>query len=289
MRKLFKLGKYLPEYFRPGAKVLESAIYFTLAMGLSFTNWRRYFLLSGSDRYKFMLKIIYNYNASISNYPNGDGGNEEYVVGNYSAHNQWPDIENYLFKYVDAGFLNKNGLDFGCGPGRNIINYHARFGSLDGVDVAEFNLKNAARVLDLKGVKNSNLYLSAGDDLGSVKDSHYHFIFSTIVFQHICVHSIRISILSRMFQALVPGGRISIQMLFGKLSTGMLGAVDYKANFYAALASNSQHDCIVQDILDVKGDLEALGFEEFEHWIRPGGPGFRVGESWLFFTALKPA
>lgn len=289
MRHIFKyVKKIIPASLKPFFKKAESAFYFSGAMGINLDKWLTYFKLHGPEKYKYMQKMFYEHNAKISKYENeSDLSVNEFIVGNYQAHNNWIDNDIYLFRYIDFTAEKKNALDFACGPGRNILKYHAKFKRLDGVDISENNLKNARKQLDNALIKNSSLFISSGDDLGNSPKQYYDLIFSTIALQHISSHSIRYKILEAMYSALVDGGRISIQMVYGVLDQDKLGSVDYKENYYSALATNSQHDCIIQDPKDVERDLREIGYRNFEYWIRPGGPGTRMGEDWIYFTAVK--
>jgi hypothetical protein len=137
--------------------------------------------------------------------------------------------------------------------------------------------------LQFAGIDMPNLYVTSGSDCGNVGDASYDFIFSTIAMQHICVHEIRFQILQAMFKALKNNGRISIQMGFGK-KRGI--SVDYYANNYSVLGTNSMFDTRVGNPDQVKNDLYKIGFKEFEYWIRPTGPG-DSHSNWIFFTAIK--
>lgn len=166
-------------------------------------------------KYAFMQKLEYEYNAKKSKY---DTGIRDSVVGSFEKQNEWKDYDKYLMKYLNSSYKNKIALDFGTGPGRNIVKYFKRFRRLDGVDISENNIKNARAYLDKNGVKNSRLYVNDGVSLNGVPSGEYDFIFSTICMQHICVHSIRFNLIKEMYRTLKVGGRISIQMGFGKNS-----------------------------------------------------------------------
>ena len=47
------------------------------------------------------------------------------IVGSFDAHNNWTDYE-LLFKNI-SNTNEKTCLDFGCGPGRNIVKYYNTF------------------------------------------------------------------------------------------------------------------------------------------------------------------
>ena len=68
--------------------------------------------------------------------------NRNPVVGGFDQHNAWEDYNTYLFKDI-TNLESKIGLDFGCGPGRNLVKYSKHFKELHGVDIAQKNLDNA--------------------------------------------------------------------------------------------------------------------------------------------------
>src|SRR6185436_9465453 len=68
---------------------------------------------------------------------------EEHVVGSYHAHDTWMDYDRFILRHVDDSFKEKLALEFGCGPGRNIVRWHHLFKRIDGCDIAEKNLENA--------------------------------------------------------------------------------------------------------------------------------------------------
>ena len=233
------------------------------------------------EKYLEMQKLAYKKAAGNSRF---DSQNKiDWVVGNYEKHNQWKDYDEYLMKYVDESFKNKISLDFGCGPGRNIVKYNQLFKRIDGCDIAPGNIENCKKNLRLNNLLIPNLYVTKGDDLGNASENFYDFIFSTITLQHICVHKIRSSIFRCMFKSLKRSGRISIQMGFGKDHPD---AVGYYSNKYSAKGTNGACDAMIENVSFIKKDLEQNGFTKFEYWIRPVGPGDRHC-NWIFFTAVK--
>ena len=66
--------------------------------------------------------------------------NRNPVVGGYDKHNNWSDYDEFLFKNFDT--KNLVALDYGTGPGRNIIKFNHRFKRIDGVDIGKKNIEN---------------------------------------------------------------------------------------------------------------------------------------------------
>ena len=67
--------------------------------------------------------------------------NRNPVVGGYHKHDNWEDYDEYLFKRFNTEDL--IALDYGTGPGRNIIKFNDRFKRIDGVDIGKKNIENA--------------------------------------------------------------------------------------------------------------------------------------------------
>lgn len=244
-----------------------------------------WFFLKGKRKYMHMQKVTYENAAKRSKY-NTDK-KIDFVVGggsgSYEEHNKWSDYDEYLMRYVDDSFQNKVALDFGCGPGRNIIKYNKRFRRIDGCDISQNNINNAKENLTYHNIAIPNLYVTNGNNLGDAEKEYYDFIFSTIALQHICVYEIRYEILMTMYNALKKGGRISIQMGYGKDSPN---TVNYYDNYYNAIGTNRACDTCVSKPDEIRNDLEKIGFRNFEYWIRPVGPG-DTHPNWIFFTATK--
>lgn len=208
--------------------------------------------------------------------------NRDHVVGCFDSHNNWDDYNDFLFKDLDTS--NKYALDFGCGPGRNIVKFSDRFGKIDGVDISQINLDNAKIWCEKNSKLSPTLYKNNGIDLSEIRTDKYDVVFSTICLQHICVHEIRFSILKEIFRVLNSGGYICCQMGFG---TNHPFTVDYYANNYEAIATNSACDTRIESPDQIREDLEKIGFTDFSFDIRPVGPGDRHS-NWIFFRAKKP-
>ena len=204
------------------------------------------------------------------------------VVGSYDAHNEWADYDNFLFKNFDTNGL--TALEYGCGPGRNIIRYNKRFAQIDGVDIANTNLEKAKINLDHNGIKKANLLLCDGQSI-PVEDNVYDVVFSTICLQHIACYDIRFNIFSDIYRVLKLGGKFSFQIGYG--GRVPLDAAGYYDNIVDAEGTNGALDVAVLDETDLKKDLlEKIGFSNYESDIRPTGPG-DSHSNWIWVQVQK--
>ena len=238
---------------------------------------------SPEEYYSALQRGVYEGAALAGPATAGDLGTRDHVVGSWRAHNEWTDYADYLMRYVpdEPQWI---ALDFGCGPGRNLLRWSARFSRIDGADIAAANLENARRYLaDIPAEKAPNLYLTSGSDLGAAPTATYDFVFSTIAMQHICMHSIRYAILKDIHRVLKPGGRLSIQMGYGSPSPD---TVPWAADFADATGTNRACDVEISSPDQPAADLAMLGFQAFEYWLRPVGPGDSHPQ-WIYFTAVK--
>jgi ubiquinone/menaquinone biosynthesis C-methylase UbiE len=222
------------------------------------------------------------YEADASNW---SLSNLDPVVGSFLAHNSWNDYE-YLFTDI-PDIKTKKIIDFGCGPGRNIVKYRKAGLDVDGVDIAQNNLNNARIWMSNNGVNPNdvNLYKCNGTDLNGIGDDTYDVVTSTITMQHICMHSIRLNYFKEFYRILRPGGYITIQMGYGpqvKTKT----SVDYYDNYFSANATNGACDTRVEGPDQLSRDLTRVGFKNFKYYIRPVGPG-DGHPNWIFFSGQK--
>lgn len=205
------------------------------------------------------------------------------VVGSFDAHNKWKDYDDFLFKNIDTN--GKTALDFGCGPGRNIVKLAHLFNRIDGVDISAKNLQNAEIWIKHNSISIPHThYKNNGVDLKGISDSMYDIVYSTICMQHICVYENRLSLISEFFRVLKNNGNMCAQMGYGNVHPR---AVDYYSNYYDGAKSGNYHDVKVEDPSQLKDDFEKAGFTNFSYDIRPVGPG-DVHLNWIFFRAQKP-
>lgn len=229
-------------------------------------------------RYAAMQKNQYEDAATYWNLSDLD-----HVIGGLHAHNNHKDYGEYLFR--DCGTFNKC-LDFGCGPGRNIVKFNELFNKFDGVDISKNNLENAKKwiVHNNKDLNKTNLFLCNGLDLSEIPDNQYDVVMSTITLQHICVHEIRYHLFEEFYRVLIQGGVFTAQMGFGADRENSVG---YYENNYNAVATNSACDTRVENQEQLQKDLLSIGFVNFKFYIRPTGP-YDWHNNWIFFSAQKP-
>jgi ubiquinone/menaquinone biosynthesis C-methylase UbiE len=206
--------------------------------------------------------------------------NREPVVGSFDRHNDWNDYENLFIRLKNQSEL--IGLDFACGPGRNIVKYNGRFKRLDGVDISPVNIEKAQSYTSNRGIE-TVLYNSSGTDINVVPSNEYDFVMSTIALQHICVYDIRYSIMKDIHRVLKEGGVFTAQMGFGSPSPQTVG---YYENYYDAESSNRACDVCIETPEQLAEDLFKIGFKDFEYVIGPVGPG-DIHPNWIYFNCTK--
>ena len=206
-------------------------------------------MVQKENKYTQMQLNAYNKDAS-----RWSEQNRNPVVGSFDGHNRWNDYE-HLFKRLNNQ-PELIGLDFACGPGRNIVKYNFRFKRLDGVDISPVNIEKAKNYTSSKGIK-SNLYVSTGVDIDVVPPNEYDFVMSTIALQHICVYDIRYSIMKDIHRVLKDGGVFTAQMGFGSPSPKTVG---YYENFYDAKGTNRACDVCIETPDQLEKDLLEIGY-----------------------------
>jgi len=206
--------------------------------------------------------------------------NRDPVVGSFDAHNNWAEYE-FLFKRFtnDSDLI---GLDFACGPGRNLVKYGKRFKRLDGVDISPVNIEKANAYTKYHNLE-PVLYVNNGVDLQVINSETYDFVMSTIALQHICVHSIRYNLMTEFHRILKPNGIFTAQMGYGDRQWR---AVDYYADYFEAEATNGGMDTRVDSPSQLEDDLIKIGFREFDYTIGQMGPG-DAHSHWIYFSAIK--
>jgi ubiquinone/menaquinone biosynthesis C-methylase UbiE len=232
-------------------------------------------MLESTNKYTQMQLNQYNSLASGWSEENRDP-----VVGSFDAHNQWADYENLFTNIHNQS--EKIGLDFACGPGRNIVKYSNRFKRLDGVDISPVNIENAKKYISSNSIE-SNLYVSNGVGIDCIESNTYDFVMSTIALQHICVYDIRYSIMKDIYRILKDGGIFTAQMGFGSPSPATVG---YYENYYDADGTNRTCDVCIETTAQLEKDLFEIGFKDFNYVIGPVGPG-DIHPNWIYFNCTK--
>lgn len=247
--------------------------------------------ITPDNEYTKIQQAKYNHLADYDgNAPGWDGNGNSFAVEILRAHNAHQDYKDYLWRDI-PDLDTKIVLDFGCGPGRNLITYANTFLAIDGVDLAERNLQTARIWIKANGLNSNrfNLYKNNGVDLDGIGMSCYDIVMSTICFQHISVYDIRYHLLEEFYRVLKPGGYITLQLLF---STDKPGVVDYYSNNVVS-DTNGAFDCVVGNPANVQKDFEQIGFSNFHYYIRPSAEllGGKIGPTtdneWIYVNAQK--
>lgn len=230
-------------------------------------------MVTDNNKYTKMQKQTYEDSAPAMN------------LDNHMHHNGNQDYWDILVNDTESSFRGKNGLDFGCGCGRNVQNIWMRFKRMDGVDISQGNIDFARINLQKAGAPGDrfNFILCNGVDLSNIPDAEYDFIMSTIVLQHIAVHEIRLNYLREFFRVSRPGALLSFQMGFGE----GWGKAGYYENAWQAEGTNSAHDVAVTDCEQIRGDLEQVGYTGITFQIRPSF--WDHHPHWIFVKAIKPS
>jgi SAM-dependent methyltransferase len=250
-------------------------------------------LIDVNNPYTQMQQSRYNYLADFDAAHSGWRSNEpkSFAVTLLEAHNEYEDYKTYLWKDI-PDLKQKDVLDFGCGPGRNLLKYHDTFNSIDGVDLATKNLETARQWLTSSGLTADKfkLYKNDGITLMGIPSQSYDVVMSTICLQHISVYDIRFNLLKEFHRVLRPNGYVTLQFLY---TAKKPNTVKYYDNKYDADDSNGAYDCVVENPDYIKSDLEKLGFTNFNYYIRPsievlGGVRNDFSDwEWIFINAQK--
>lgn len=230
------------------------------------------------QKYLNMQKSTYETQASF-----WELDNREPVVGSYDSHNNWDDYDNFLFKDFDTKQL--IALEYGCGPGRNIVKFNKKFKRIDGVDIAQTNLDKAKINTNYNGIADVNFYLCDGKSIPT-DNNLYDVVFSVICLQHIACYDIRFNIFSDVHRVLKPGGYFCFQMGIGPKPSNFTVS-QYYENAVDAEGTNGMHDVVVDNENQLKVDLiDKLNFCNYKSDIRPTGPG-DSHKNWIWVQVQK--
>lgn len=234
-----------------------------------------------------MGKTIQDYTAMQKGYYEAE--TVRMKVDNHKFHNNNPDYWNVLLKPIsELGDLSdKVALDFGCGCGRNVINLLNKydFKEVHGCDISSNNIEYSTQITpgETDGKINFKFVTVDGQSLQPLESNTYDFIMSTIVLQHICVYTIRKSILTDMFRCLKSGGVLSFQMGYGP---GHRRTADYYEDAVHANETNSGYDVRVDSEDQIIKDLAEIGFTNITTKILP--PYSDTHSNWIYVRAKKP-
>lgn len=203
------------------------------------------------------------------------------LVGWYGQHNEDPNERNILFRDIplDGSLI---ALDFGCGPGRNMIKFKEAFKRIDGCDISQVILDKANHDLTQDRVPIPNLYHIDGHSLSMIKDNIYDVVFSIICLQHISCHDWRLELYKEFFRVLKPGGILTFQMGFGP---GHGQSKDYFYN-YPPEGEVGHYDVRVEDENALLDEIRAQGFVKVDHKITE--PCHDQHPKWIWVRAEKP-
>lgn len=203
--------------------------------------------------------------------------------GGHSDHNSNPDYWDIILGPVQEDpeyWDGRLALDFGCGHGRNIWNMMelAPFARVDGVDISQNNVNAARAFINNKSPRClTKIHKNNGIDIECLNDEDtYDFVMSTIVFEHICVRSIRLNLMKSIYDHMATGGIFSLQMLYSGKNTVPYDNED--------MSTTALH-CSVDNKSVLVDDLTKIGFSILETWIKPSFSS--VGKEWIFLHCLK--
>lgn len=240
------------------------------------------------ETYLSMQRRQYEYRAGMAKV-HKDHIENEAVVGSYADQERFPYDENIL-KYFTGDTSKLSILEYGCGPGRNLVRLSKRFGHVAGVDISAKNIENARKLLELNKVKSFDLIVTTGDNIPT--QDQYDLVFEVICLQHICSYSIRKRILADMVRCCKYGGIVVLQ--FG-YNTKTLPKSNHNTRFYADYYddqligiedTNGAADCCVTDIEQPVKDLLELGLSDIKTW-ETATVNDVNHDSWLWLKGTK--
>lgn len=192
----------------------------------------------------------------------------EAVVGSYDLQEKFPYDENIL-KFFKGKLSESSCLEYGCGPGRNLVRLAKRFKHVAGVDISEYNIKNAVKMLVFSGAKDFDVMVTPGDSIPTQRQ--YDLVFEVICLQHVCSYTIRKRILAEMARVCKPGGMVVCQFGFNnktlpKSNHNTRYYVDYYEDNFDAQDTNGGWDCCVTDVNQPIKDFMEVGLKSPVVW-----------------------
>lgn len=231
----------------------------------------------GYQKYLNMQKTYYDESGKEWSIKN------DQVVGSYDKHNSWPYWEKLLFRNINTKKM--LSLEYGCGPGRNLIKFKNIFERIDGIDISKEVLNKAKLNLQSNFCYNENTKLiHGGGDNIPIPDNQYDFVFSTICLQHIACYDIRLNIFKEIYRVLKKDGYFSFQMGFGKRDIET--SCDYYENAIHAEKTNGRFDVRIAKESYLKDDLtKIINFKNYTSNIV--APNSDIHEKWIFVMVQK--
>ena len=187
------------------------------------------------------------------------------VVGSYADQLKFPYDEN-IFKHFSKNKKESTVLEYGCGPGRNLVRIAPDVKKVVGVDISKNNIENARMFLNLNGLDNFDLYVTTGDNI-PIQEEKFDLVFSVICLQHICSYTIRKRILSEMSRVAAPGGMVVVQMGFNVVIPSHTHYVSYHEEQLLGIHdTNGFADGCVTNDSDLTSDFCDVGLGDIKTW-----------------------
>jgi len=240
-------------------------------------------ILDENNKYTKMQKEWYEGNADLMQ------------IGNHGGHNNNPDYYNILISDVRNNpeyWKGKNFLDFGAGCGRNLLNTQdlVDWGICAGTDISQNNLNYTEKNYfeKFENIDNLKLYLCNGVNLENIPDNLFDFVMSTIVMEHICVYTIRFSLMKDIYRVMKNDGLFSFQMGYDPDTykiTNWVRYHDYYEDYIDAHGTNAMCDTIVSNPDEVIKDLTEIGFKDITYQISQAWSSDH--QLWIFYKCKK--
>jgi SAM-dependent methyltransferase len=220
---------------------------------------------------------------------NGVSPHTDGVVGSYIEQEKFP-YDNNILKHFTKDLAESSVLEYGCGPGRNLIRLASKFRYLAGVDISEGNISNVKKLFQLNNLTHADFFVTSGDNI-PIADKNFDLIFEVICLQHICSYTIRKRILTDMARVCSPGGIIVCQFGF---NYGMRNDhntqyyVDYYTDKFTGMPdTNGASDCCVLEDSQLFKDFEDIGLKTIEIWHTPTVMDTNH-DNWVWICGRKP-
>jgi len=201
-------------------------------------------------------------------------------------HNLNEDYWKILYGPVTANpekWKDKKAFDIGSGFGGNMRNLLelAEWSSVDGCDISGNNAEFATEYLELCGFPSDrfSVYENDGFGLQESADSHYDFVTSIVVLQHVSLHSVRFNIMKEAFRILKTDGVFSFQLL----KSGGTGKPYHFDDVEESL--KNRYNAFTEDNSFLIEDLTKIGFRNIEI-VPTANPGAPTGE-WIYVRCEK--